>query len=179
MALGGLGRVLPGLGAAVGVGSSAAMLANEETRTQGAAGLGGAALGALIGSIIPGVGTVIGGLVGAGLGSVVGQGAGAMFGSRQLGTSGATGQLFEPATSLLKVERGERVLNPQETSAVNNFNTEALESKMSNMVMALNESNKNLSNMVTGVNTLVAVESRALKAVETTARKDRNQIGTV
>ena len=184
LALGGLGRALPGIGAAVGVGSSAVMLGNEDTRTQGAFGLGGAGIGAIIGGLIAGgltfgAGAPLGALIGAGLGSAVGQGAGALIGSRQMGTSGATGQLFEPATSLLKVERGERVLNPQETSAVNNFNTEALESKMSNMVMALNESNKTLSNMVNGVNTLVAVESRALKAVEKTARRDSNQVGLV
>ena len=176
----GVGRIIPGIGAAVGVGSSAAMLGNEDTRGQGLAGLSGAAAGALIGSIIPGIGTVVGGLVGAGLGSAVGQGAYSIFGGdRQVGTSGATGQLFEPATSLLKVERGERVLNPAETNAVNNFNTQALEGKMASMVTELNNANKTLTNMVTGVNTLVAIEGRSLKAVETSARKDRNQVGLV
>jgi hypothetical protein len=33
--------------------------------------------------------------------------------------------------------------------------------------------------MVNGVNTLVAVDSRTMKAVERTARKDVNQIGLV
>ena len=179
--LGGLGasRIIPGLGAAVGVGSSAAMLGNEDTRTQGIAGLSGAALGALIGSIIPGVGTVVGGLVGAGIGSIVGQGAGAMIASRQTGTSGATGQLFEPADSIIKVHEGERVLNTAETNAVNNFSTAELEAKMANMVNALTEANKNLNNMTTGVNTLIAVESRNLKATEKIARKNNDQIGIV
>ena len=172
------GRALPGLGAAIGVGSSAAMLGNEDTRTQGVAGLSGAALGALIGSIIPGVGTVVGGLVGAGIGSVVGQGAGAMIAGRQSGTSGETGQLFEPATSVLKVHQGERVLNTAETDAVNNFSTAALEGKMTSMVNALTEANKSFANVASGVNTLVAVESRALKAVEKTARKEP-QVGMV
>ena len=39
--------------------------------------------------------------------------------------------------------------------------------------------NQNLTSMVSSVNTLVAVESKALRAVETTARKDRNQVGLV
>ena len=59
------------------------------------------------------------------------------------------------------------------------FSTEALEGKMSNMVTAMTEANKTFANVASGVNTLIAVESRALKAVETTARKDRNQIGLV
>ena len=154
------------------------MLGNEDTRTQGIAGLSGAALGALIGSIIPGVGTVVGGLVGAGIGSIVGQVGGAIA-SRQTGTSGATGQLFEPADSIIKVHEGERVLNTAETKAVNNFSTAELEAKMSNMVNALTEANKNLHNMTTGVNTLIAVESRNLKATEKIARKNNDQIGIV
>ena len=59
------------------------------------------------------------------------------------------------------------------------FDTAALETKMSSMITELNSANKTLTNMVNGVNTLVAVESRALKAVEKTARKDVNQIGIV
>ena len=59
------------------------------------------------------------------------------------------------------------------------FDTQALETKMTSMITELNNANKTLSSMVNGVNTLVAVESRALKAVETTARKDRNQVGLV
>ena len=59
------------------------------------------------------------------------------------------------------------------------FDTSALETKMAAMSTELNNANKALASMVNGVNTLVAVESRALKAVETTARKDRNQVGLV
>ena len=61
----------------------------------------------------------------------------------------------------------------------NTFNTEALEAKMATLVTEMNSANKTLTNMVNGVNTLVAIESRSLKAVETTARKDRNQVGLV
>jgi len=59
------------------------------------------------------------------------------------------------------------------------FDTSALETKMASLVTEMNSANKTLTSMVNGVNTLVAVESRALKAVETTARKDRNQVGLV
>ena len=59
------------------------------------------------------------------------------------------------------------------------FDTSALENKMQSMVTELNGANKTLTSMVNGVNTLVAVESRALKAVETSARKDMNQVGMV
>ena len=163
------GRALPGLGAAIGVGSSAAMLGNEDTRTAGAVGLGGAALGAAIGTMIaPGIGT----LIGAGLGSIVGQGAGALIESRQVGTLGATGQLFEPATKLLQVEKGERVLDPRETAAVNQFSTAALEDKMTGVVNAVAEANKTFATVASGVNTSNTLLSRSLKAQEKMARKE-------
>ncbi len=47
------------------------------------------------------------------------------------------------------------------------------------MVTELTNANKTLTGVVNGVNTLVAVEGQALKAVEITARKDRNQVGLV
>ena len=170
----GMTRVLPGLGAAVGVGSSLSMLGNEETRGQGVAGLGGAGLGALAGFA---VGGPVGALVGAGLGSIAGQ----MFGGgKQFGGGMDAGKMY------LTGERGPEMVTAGTSSAVtaNNdlakiFNTEALENKMTSMVNALNSTNQSLTNMAQGVNTLVAVESRALKAVETTARKDRNQVGLV
>ena len=172
----GAGRLLPGLGAAIGVGSSLSMLASddEDTRNKGKVGLGGAAAGALIGTMIaPGVGT----LIGAGLGSMAGQ----MFGGgKQFGGGMDAGKTY------LTGERGPELVTAGTNSAVtsNNdlkqiFNTEALEAKMNSMVAALNSTNTSLTNMANGVNTLVAVESRALKAVETTARKDRNQVGMV
>jgi hypothetical protein len=59
------------------------------------------------------------------------------------------------------------------------FNLEPLETKMGTLVSELNAANKTLNDMVNGVNTLVAVNSRALKATETTARKVGGQIGLV
>jgi hypothetical protein len=176
------GRVLPGLGAAIGVGSSLSMMASddEETRKKGKYGLGGAAAGALagaaLGSVIPGLGTVVGGLIGAGLGSMGGQFAGGM----QFGGGMDAGKTY------LTGERGPELITAGTNSAVtsNNdlqkiFDTSALEAKMNSMLTALNTTNTSLTNMANGVNTLVAVESRALKAVETSARRDRNQVGLV
>ena len=177
-AVGGLGRALPGIGAAIGVGSSAAMLGNEDTRKQGAFGLGGAGLGALAGFALGGP---VGALIGAGLGSAIGQGAGALFaGGKQFGGPMAAGKTY------LVGENGPEMVTAGTASTVTanqdlkqTFDTEALEMKMSSMVTELNNANKTLTNMVNGVNTLVAIEGRSLKAVEKTARKDVNQIGLV
>jgi hypothetical protein len=153
---------------------------DEETRKKGKYGLGGAAAGALagaaLGSVIPGLGTVVGGLIGAGLGSMGGQFAGGM----QFGGGMDAGKTY------LTGERGPELITAGTNSAVtsNNdlqkiFDTSALEAKMNSMLTALNTTNTSLTNMANGVNTLVAVESRALKAVETSARRDRNQVGLV
>ena len=176
MAGGMAGRLLPGLGAAIGIGSSLSMLASDdkEQQSKGKAGLGGAAAGALIGTMIaPGVGT----LIGAGIGSMAGQ----MFGGgKQFGGGMDAGKTY------LTGERGPEMVTAGTSSAVTAnhdlqkiFNTEALESKMNSMVTALNSANTNLTNMVNGVNTLVAVDGRVMRAVEKTARTDRNQVGIV
>ena len=178
----GAGRVIPGVGAALGVGSSLSMMASDDkdVQRQGKFGLGGAAAGALagaaIGSIIPGLGTVVGGLIGAGLGSMAGQYAGA----KQFGGGMDGGKPY------LVGENGPEIVSTKSNSVVSanrdlesTFDTKALEHKMTSMVTELNAANKTLTSMVNGVNTLVAVESRALKAVETSARKDMNQVGMV
>ena len=172
----GAGRLLPGLGAAIGVGSSLSMMASDdkEQQAKGKAGLGGAAAGALIGSLIaPGVGT----LIGAGIGSMAGQ---IFGGGKQFGGGMDAGKTY------LTGESGPELITAGTSSAVtanndlkNIFDTSALESKMSSMITQLNNANTNLANMVNGVNTLTAIEGRALKATETMARKDRNQVGLV
>jgi len=181
----GASRAVPGLGAAIGVGSSLSMMASDDkdVRKQGQYGLGGAAAGAatgaLIGSVVPVIGTLIGGLIGAGLGAMAGQAAGAPEG-RQFGGDMEVGKTY------LTGEAGPEVITAKTNSTVtsntdlkNTFDTKALEHKMQTMVTELNSANKTLTTMVNGVNTLVAVESRALKAVETSARKDMNQVGMV
>ena len=172
----GLGRVgLGGVGAA-GLAYSGG-LATGESATEKAMGiLGSAASGALLGSAFaPGIGTAIGGVLGAAYG-----------GYKALSGARAFGGPMDAGSTYLTGERGPELVTAGKSSTVtaNNdlqriFNTEALEAKMNTMVTALNTANQSLTNMVNGVNTLVAVEGRALKAVETTARKDRNQVGLV
>jgi len=178
----GASRLLPGLGAAIGVGSSAGMLMNKDKSDDAAGfgGLAGAGLGALAGQLlipIPGVGA----LIGAGVGSMIGQGAGSFFGGKR-----AFGGGMDQGKTYLTGERGPELITAGTKSTVTanqdlqkTFDTSALETKMAAMSTELNNANKALASMVNGVNTLVAVESRALKAVETTARKDRNQVGLV
>ena len=93
---------------------------------------------------------------------------------------------MEGGQTYLVGERGPELITAGTNSTVtantdlkSTFDTTALETKMAGMITELNSANKTLTSMVNGVNTLVAVESRALKAVETTARKDRNQVGLV
>jgi hypothetical protein len=171
---------LAGIGIGVGGVSQAGTAETTGGKVMGVgqAALGGALTGAMIGSVIPLVGTAVGAAIGGALGGASGLFA-ASQNKRTLGTIGATGKSFEPNTGLLHVEKGETVLNQADAQAYNKFNTEALEMKLNSTVSELNAANKTLTNMVNSVNTLVAVESRALKAVETTARKDRNQVGMV
>jgi hypothetical protein len=171
---------LAGLGIAAG---GVAQASNAETTGEkafgvGQAAIGGALTGAMIGSVIPVIGTAVGAAVGGALG-----GASALFaasGERAFGGGMDGGKTY------LVGERGPEMVTAGTKSTVtaNNdlkstFDTSALETKMASLVTEMNSANKTLTNMVNGVNTLVAVESRALKAVETTARKDRNQVGLV
>lgn len=122
-----------------------------------------------------------GALLGASLGSMAGQYVGGMFGGeKQFGGGMDAGKMY------LTGERGPELVTAGTKSTVTanqdlqrTFDTTALETKMASMITELNSANKTLSSMVNGVNTLVAVESRALRAVEKTARKDTNQIGLV
>ncbi len=114
--------------------------------------LGGALTGFALGNI---PGAIAGGLGGLALGGISAFAGGRQFTTREQSVATANRDLKDT------------------------FSTEALEGKMSNMVTAMTEANKTFANVASGVNTLIAVESRALKAVETTARKDRNQIGLV
>ena len=172
-------RLLPGLGAAIGVGSSAGQLMNKD-KSDDAAGIGGL-VGAGLGGLLGLIGGPGGALLGAGLGSMAGQYVGGMFGGER-----AFGGGMDQGKTYLTGERGPELITAGTKSTVtanqdlkSTFDTSALETKMAAMSTELNNANKALASMVNGVNTLVAVESRALKAVEKTARKDVNQIGMV
>ena len=170
------------LGGGAAVIGGAAQAATAETTGGKALGvgssiLGGALAGASLGKFLGPYGALIGGGVGGLLGV-----AGLLMNDnkRQFGGSMNEGQTY------LVGERGPELVTAGTKSTVTanqdlqkTFDTSALETKMAAMSTELNNANKALANMVNGVNTLVAVESRALKAVETTARKDRNQVGLV
>ena len=180
----GVGGAIGGIGLAaggVGLAASAESAGGKAIGGLMAAG-GGALTGASIGSAIaPGIGTVIGGILGGAIGGISAMMAsGANTPGRQFGGP------IDAGKSYLVGEAGPEIIKSNTTGTVtanqdlkNTFNTEALEMKLNSTVNELNAANKTLTSMVNSVNTLVAVESRALKAVETTARKDRNQVGLV
>ena len=152
----------------------------NKDKSDDAAGIGGL-VGAGLGGLLGLIGGPGGALLGAGLGSMAGQYVGGMFGGER-----AFGGGMDAGKTYLTGERGPELITAGTKSTVTanqdlqkTFDTSALETKMAAMSTELNNANKALASMVNGVNTLVAVESRALKAVETTARKDRNQVGLV
>jgi hypothetical protein len=175
----GLGLAGKGVGILGGVGLAAGGAAQAGTaETAGGKAMGvlsSVAGGALAGGMFGLPGAIIGGGIGLGAGLL-----GLSMNKRQFGGGMDAGKTY------LTGEAGPEMVTAGTASTVttNNdlqkiFNTEALESKMNSMVIALNNANTSLTNMVNGVNTLVAVEGRALRAVESTARKDRNQVGLV
>ncbi len=168
---------------AIGLGLTAAsaganlMDGDSENNASAYGAIAGTIIGGILGSVIPGGGTILG----AGLGGMAGQAIGGLFGGgKQFGGDMDAGKTY------LVGEGGPEIVTTGTKSTVSanrdlkdTFNTEALEGKMASMVTELNNANKTLTNMVNGVNTLVAIEGRSLKAVEKTARKDVNQIGIV
>ena len=181
---GGAGRAAAGTMGRFGLGAAGAAglaysggLATGESGTEKALGiLGSGASGALMGSAFGGM---PGAIIGGGLGLAYG-------GYKALSGERAFGGPMNAGGTYLTGENGPEIVTAGASSSVTSnsdlqktFNTEALESKMAMMVTQLNTTNQNLTSMVSSVNTLVAVESKALRAVETTARKDRNQVGLV
>ena len=174
----GIGR---GVGA-VGLGANALTAftsLTDKDKSNDASGIGTIA-GSVLGGALGLIGGPAGALLGASLGGMAGGAIGGMFGGgKQFGGGMDAGKTY------LTGEAGPELITTGTRSAVtanqdlkNTFNTEALENKMNSTVSELNAANKTLTNMVNSVNTLVAVESRALKAVEKTARKE-SQIGIV
>ena len=175
-----------GVGRAVGVaGVGANALGAYSTLTDDDKSNDMAGYGTIAGTVLGGALGLLAGpggaLLGASLGGMAGGAIGGMFGGER-----AFGGGMDGGKTYLVGERGPEMVTAGTKSTVtaNNdlkstFDTSALETKMASLVTEMNSANKTLTNMVNGVNTLVAVESRALKAVETTARKDRNQVGLV
>lgn len=175
--LGVAGKGLGVIGGGTALLGGATQAATSDTKEGKLAGIITSAIGGAL------TGLAFGGLAGAGVGLLGGAalgGVSAFAGGKQFG-----GGMDEGKTYLVG-ERGPEMVTPGTKSTVtanqdlqSTFDTSALETKMASLVTEMNSANKTLTNMVNGVNTLVAVESRALKAVETTARKDRNQVGLV
>ena len=173
----GLGKGLGAIGGGAAVLGGAAQAGTADTTGGKVMGAITSALGgALAGFSIAGLAGILPGLA---AGGVIG-GIGALAGGREFGGGMDAGKTY------LVGESGPEMITSGTTGTVTanqdlkeTFDTTALESKMAAMSTELNNANKSLASMVNGVNTLVAVESRALKAVETTARKDRNQVGLV
>jgi len=177
----GLGK---GIGAAGGIGlglGGAAQAYSSDTKGGKALGIGSSIIGgALTGFMLGGPGGALLGAIGGGIVGGISAAAGNDIKPRVFGGGMDAGKTY------LTGERGPEMITAGTKSTVtansdlkSTFNTEALESKLNSTVTELNAANKTLTSMVNSVNTLVAVESRALKAVETTARKDRNQVGMV
>ena len=160
-----------GIGAGIGVFSAVKGLFDDDPDNN---------LSSILTLLGTGAGALFGGPLGAALGGMAGGAVGSMIGGRQFGGSmqgGVPHLVGEGGPEI--VTTGSNSTVTSNTSLKDTFDTEALETKMTSMVNELNAANKTLTSMVNGVNTLVAVESRALKAVETSARKDRNQVGIV
>ena len=143
----------------------------EEEQRRGTAGLTGNVLGGLAAM---GVGRALGGTLGGFLGGPAGLALGAIAGgaiadiltSRDIGTIGATGLTSEPSDIITKVQKGERVLTPQETAAYNKN-----DAMSSSQLGALLEANQQ---MVKSLNTLVGISAKTEKNTETSTRRLAN-----
>ena len=174
----GVGRVAAPVGIAMNSMGAYSSLTDDD-KSNDMAGYGNIA-GMLLGGALGAFGGPAGAMLGASLGGMAGGALGGMFDGKEFGGGMDGGKPY------LVGENGPEIVSTKSNSVVSanknlesTFNTKNLESKMQSMVSELNSANKTLTSMVNGVNTLVAVESRALKAVETSARKDMNQVGMV
>ena len=166
-----------GIGAGVmGAGYFGGMAGKKDaTGGEKAAGiLGSAGSGALAGAMFGLPGAVIGGALGA------------AYGGYKALTAKQFGGPMTGGVPHLVGETGPEIVTTGTSSAVTSntdlaklFNTDALETKMTTMVSELNSANKTLTNMVNGVNTLVAVSNKTRVATEKTARVERNQVGLI
>ena len=182
----GLGYAGKGVGAVGGLGiatggvlqAGSAETTGGKAMGVGTAALGGALTGAMIGSIIPLVGTAVGAAIGGALG-----GGSALFAASQnkraFGTMGATGQRFEPETSLLHIEKGETVLNKQEAKTFANLNFDGMEKQLAAISSNIVASNKIHNSALESLNTSNMINNKTRIASETTARHSNNPVGMV
>jgi hypothetical protein len=178
-------KIGAGLGAAAGMAGGTAMAYQADTSSGKLAGAltsagSGALLGATIGSAIPVIGTGIGAAIGGGIGLVSGI-AGGIAGAdidkskRATGTYGELGLPFEPKTSMLHVEAGERVLNRQETQEYNKEGQSAaqyaqLTSQMTQYNMTAKEALELQKANYKALNTLVSINAATEKNTKKTSK---------
>ena len=135
---------------ATGLYSSYQLASQAETPGQRAMGIaGGAASGALLGATVGSLIPVIGTAVGAVLGGVLGAGTAAFGASRQTGTLGETGFYAETNNRMVSVERGERVLSPQENSQYQSAIASggSLQTALSNLDTQMSSLNGNITKL--------------------------------
>jgi len=179
-------KIGAGIGSAAGVAGGTAMAYQSDTASGKIAGAltsagSGAILGATVGSVIPVIGTGIGAAIGGGIGLVSGI-AGGMAGAdikpvekRATGTYGELGLPFEPKTSMLHVEAGERVLNRQETQEYNKEGQSAaqyaqLTSQMTQYNMTAKEALELQKANYKALNTLVSINAATEKNTKRTSK---------
>ena len=172
------GRAVGGLGAAIGIGSSASMLFDKDKKNDAAGwwGLGGAAVGGLLGSFLGPGGT----LMGMSLGSMAGQGIGSMLGGKQHGgpiTGGNPHLVGETGPEIVMTKANSNVLSNSDSKRM--FNTENLERQLTALVASQAAANKIHSQHLDSVNTQTMMTAKIKVATETTARQDRNRVGLV
>ena len=174
--MGGLGKnVAKAGGAMAGLGiatTGVGIAETAETNLGKSAGVataaaGGALTGAVIGSAVPIIGTAIG----AAVGGLIGGGIAAYKGwfdenSRALGTLGATGSVIEPVDRMLKIHKGERVLDTGEAATYNTAENSGNDA-ITKSLATLNQTN---SQMLEKLNMLVVIESATEKNTKLTNR---------
>ncbi len=139
----------------------------------------GMAIGGTIGTIFGGP---WGGMLGAGLGGQIGSFGGAMAQNAFGGSMDGGGDMLGGKTYQLHKDE---LVTPQQDAHVTPgkdlqkiFDTKALEAKLSTLISEVQNVNKGVHSTNNSLNTVVAIESRALKAHEKTARKEMN-IGNI
>jgi hypothetical protein len=108
-------------------------------------------------------------MLGATLGNMAGGAIGGMIDSRQVGTTGATGKWAEPSSILTTVDQGEKVLTPNDTNTLAQFNLSGVEKRLTQQASATMETNKKLDNVVVALNTGNMINNRSKIANERVA----------
>lgn len=193
--LGKAGKVAGGVARAggVGIGLGGMMMGgNIADQSEGKAGkamgvLSSAASGALIGSMVPIIGTALGAAIGGAYGLFrASDYDDKLFGSgdekREAGTYGSTGQIRESRTSLATIHAGETVLNKGETDTYvankttggDNTNLRTLPTEMKTMNLALATAVTEMKTFNKSVNTLIGINSETMKNTDRTQRRLAN-----